>query len=99
MFQAKVAEKIKTHILCSITFFRKSCRLCDNVEKYCGDRGATNNVTKYDAYALRAEIARLHARMRMHTSTRPCTRTHAHTVKYVILIAFPLQQMTQKGVK
>jgi len=28
-------EKIKTHILCSITFFfRKSCRLWDDVEKY-----------------------------------------------------------------
>jgi hypothetical protein len=28
-------EKIKTHILCSVTFFRHSCRLGDNVEKYC----------------------------------------------------------------
>ena len=26
MFQTKVVEKIKTRILCSITFFRKSCR-------------------------------------------------------------------------
>ena len=26
MFQTKVIEKIKTHILCSVTFFRKSCR-------------------------------------------------------------------------
>jgi hypothetical protein len=34
-FQAKVLEKFKTHIVCSITpFFRKLCRLCDNVEKY-----------------------------------------------------------------
>jgi hypothetical protein len=30
----KFVEKIKTHILCSIPFFRKSCRLWDNVEKY-----------------------------------------------------------------
>jgi hypothetical protein len=30
----KVVEKIKTHILCSIIFFRKSCPLWDNVEKY-----------------------------------------------------------------
>ena len=31
MFQIKVVEKIKTHILCTITFFffRKSCRLWD----------------------------------------------------------------------
>jgi hypothetical protein len=34
MYQTKVAEKIKTHILCSITFiFRKSRRLWDNVKK------------------------------------------------------------------
>jgi len=36
MFQTDVVEKIKIHILYSITFFpRKSCRLRDNVEKYC----------------------------------------------------------------
>ena len=35
MFQTKVAQKIKTHILCSITFSRKSCRLLDNVKKQC----------------------------------------------------------------
>jgi hypothetical protein len=34
MFQTYVVEKIKTHILCSITFFQKLCRLGDNVEKY-----------------------------------------------------------------
>jgi hypothetical protein len=27
IFQANVLEKIKTHILCSITFIKKSCRL------------------------------------------------------------------------
>jgi len=27
MFQAKVVEKMKTHILCSIIFFFKSCHL------------------------------------------------------------------------
>ena len=31
----RIIEKIKTHILCSISFFRKPCRLWDNVEK-CG---------------------------------------------------------------
>jgi hypothetical protein len=35
MFQTKVVEKIETHILWSETFFLKSCRLWDNVEKYC----------------------------------------------------------------
>jgi len=41
MFQTKVVEKIKTHILCSVTFSPQSCRLWDNVEKYCGTRQAT----------------------------------------------------------
>jgi len=30
----KFVEKIKTHVLCSVTLCRKSCRLWDNVEKY-----------------------------------------------------------------
>jgi len=29
----KFVEKTKTHIFCSVTFFRKSCTLWDNVEK------------------------------------------------------------------
>jgi len=32
MFQTKVVEKIKTHILCSVNVFLKSRRLRDNVE-------------------------------------------------------------------
>jgi len=38
MFHTSVVEKIKTHILCSITFLRKSCPLWDNVDKYCRAR-------------------------------------------------------------
>ena len=45
MFQMKVVEKMKTHILCSVTFFRKSCRLWDNVEKYGGAREAADDNT------------------------------------------------------
>jgi hypothetical protein len=36
MFQIKVVEKIKIHILCSATLSRKSYRLWDNVGK-CGE--------------------------------------------------------------
>jgi hypothetical protein len=45
MFYIKVVEKIKTHILFSITVFRKSCRIWDYVEKYGGAREATDDVT------------------------------------------------------
>ena len=39
----KVVEKIKTHILCSVTFCAKLCRLWDNVEKYCRCGQATDD--------------------------------------------------------
>jgi predicted deacetylase len=35
MFLTKVVEKIKTQILCLNNFFSKSCRLWDNLEKFC----------------------------------------------------------------
>jgi hypothetical protein len=43
MFQTEVVDKIKTHILCSISFPRKSCRLWDNVEQYGRARQATDD--------------------------------------------------------
>ena len=42
MFQTNVVEIIKTHILCSATFFFKSCLLWDNVEEYCREGQATD---------------------------------------------------------
>ena len=42
--------------------------------------------SQHGAYALRAELAWLHARM----------RKHAHTDQYVIFIAFPQQQLFRK---
>jgi len=46
MFQTEV-ERIKTHILCSITFFPKSCGLWDKVEKYCRAVQATEDYTAH----------------------------------------------------
>jgi hypothetical protein len=54
--------------------------------------------SQHGAYGLRAGLARVYARMGMHTPTRlgtnmhARTRNHAHTDQYVILIAFPQQQ-------
>ena len=45
MFPTKVVGEIKTHILCSVTFFLKSCRLWDNVEKICRAGRATDDNT------------------------------------------------------
>jgi hypothetical protein len=41
MFQTKVVEKIKMHILCSTTFSRKSWLLRHNMKKY----GTANQAT------------------------------------------------------
>jgi len=50
MFQIKVVEKVKTQTLCSITVFRKSWGLWENVEKYGRPRPVTNDYNM--AYAL-----------------------------------------------
>ena len=56
------------------------------------------------AYALRAGLGRLYARMHMHTTTRPGnhmharTPKHAHTNQYLILTAFPQQQWCRECV-
>ena len=46
MFQRKAVEKVKTCLLFSITFLRKSCRLWDNVEKYYRSGQATDGNLK-----------------------------------------------------
>jgi hypothetical protein len=43
MFQTKVVEKLKTHILCAVIFFREFCRLWDDVKKHGRTRIATDN--------------------------------------------------------
>jgi len=44
MLQTEVVEKNKTHFMSSNFFYRKSCRLLDNVEKYGGGRHSTNDI-------------------------------------------------------
>ena len=74
MFQAKVVEKIKTHILCSMTFFpRKSCRLWDNVEEC--DR------------ATQATDGNIIRRMRIACCITKVTNT---VTQYVVLTSFSL---------
>jgi len=56
-FQTKFVEKIRTNILCPVTFFfRKSCHLWANVAKYCR---AVQAPCQYGASALRAGYLRL----------------------------------------
>jgi hypothetical protein len=64
-FQTKVVEKVRTDILCSASFLRKSCRLWDNVENMMeADRPQMK--IQYGACDLLAGYARTH--------------THTHTL-------------------
>ena len=81
MFQTNVVEKIKTHILYSATSFQKSHHFWDNVEKYGGDSGATNDVT---IWRIRVECwiskaTRTYENAHAHAPGHPHARTHAHT--------------------
>jgi len=62
MFQEKVVEKIKKNILSSVIylFFRKSCRLWDNVEKILYSR--TDHRWQRGACALHAGYLRTQTR-------------------------------------
>jgi len=52
LFQTKVADKPKTHILSSVTFLLKLCHLWDNVKKFGRDRKATDdNITRRILFA------------------------------------------------
>ena len=83
MFQTKVVEKIKTHILCSVTFSQKSCRLWDMVEKYCR---AGQAIDGNMAHALRI------------TWIPKATHTHTHThSEHVIRLLFHVQQWLHDG--
>ena len=81
MFQTKVVQK--KHILCSVTFSQKSCRLRDNVEKHCRVGQATDvNIIQ---------------RMRFTCWIPKATHTHTHThSEYAILISFPRQLLRER---
>ena len=86
MLYIKVVEKIKTRILCSIAFFPENRAVYEiNVEKCGGAVEATDDNMAHACCVL--SNARL-----AHAATRKHRRARIHTQKYVILIAFPLQQ-------
>ena len=59
MFQTKFVQRIKTHVLCSVNYFRKECRLWNNMDRArpqmtmwlmrsaCWIRKATNTHSEY----------------------------------------------------
>jgi len=81
MFQTKVVEKIKTHILCLITFLSENRAVYEIMWKYIVERGRPTITTWH---------TRIHVGyLRLNTHTH--THTHTH-LGCVTLIAFPPQQ-------
>ena len=89
IFQINFAGKIKKHSSCSVTFFRKSCRLWHNVDKYGGARETVeDNITArymldnwgYMRASTRPSPCTLTlTNTNTHTRTRLRARGHTHT--------------------
>ena len=80
MFQTKVVEKTKTHILHSVIFFPENRTVYEIIWE--------NGVERGRPYMT---IWRMRIACRIPKATHTHTHTHTHT-KYTILIVFPLQQ-------
>ena len=97
MFQTNIVEKTKTQILCSITFFENRAVYEDNVEKYGGARGHTNDVT---IWVIRvacwiSKAIRTHTPTRQ--GTRKNTRVHTHTQICNIYWFFPAKIIRERA--
>ena len=102
-FQIKVVQKIKTHISCSITFSRKSCRLlqcgsnmtgtnCDLFTHKSSGSYLNHLVYNVETYGGAKEAADDNTIRRMCFTCWITKTTETHS-EYVILIAFPRQQL------
>jgi hypothetical protein len=78
MLTINVIEKIKTHVLCSITFSENRTAY-EIMSKNIVETEGPQMTSQYVAYALRAGLARLYARILMHTPTRSSTHIQLPT--------------------
>jgi len=84
MFQTKFVEEIKTHILCSVTFFFKNHAVYEI---------RWTNIAEPEG--LQMTIWRMRIACWIAKATNTNTHTHTHR-EYVILIAFRRQQWLQE---
>jgi hypothetical protein len=86
IFQTKVVEKIKKHILCSATFFSKIVSLWDDVEKYCRAGQATDDNMANAHYMLDTQGYKYTQMLRsIHcfSTAKMVTRTRLNITLYV----------------
>jgi hypothetical protein len=67
---------MKTHISCLVTFSPENRAVYEIKSENVVDTEGPQMTSQYGAYALRAGLARLHARKRKHTPTRLGTHMH-----------------------
>ena len=84
MFQIKCLDNIKTHISCSINFFRKLCRLWDDVEKFGKEIGHKRRSTITHARCMLGKQGYMRARTWTSPRARAPTHTHAPTCAHTL---------------
>ena len=77
MLYTIVVEKIETHILCQVTFFRKPC-VDEIMSKNMVEPEMPQTTTQYGGM-LHAGLVSPHARKRMHASRHPRACAHTRT--------------------
>ena len=104
MFQIKVVEKIKTHILHSVTFFPENRAICEIMPKNVVERGRSQIIwrPRVESWTIKAKRPKARPRLCTHTHTHTDAhtsmpsptraRTHAQTHKNVTHIVSPRQQ-------
>ena len=96
MFQIKVVEKIKTYILCSVTFFFSENRAVYEI-MWRKDSSQTGHKWRHNMAHTRWKLDK---QGYTHAGVCTCprawaptgTHAHAHTDTFIIRIAFPLQK-------
>ena len=93
MLQTKIVEKITTHALCSITFFLKSCRLWDNVEKCCRAGQVTGGNTirrmRFAGWITKATDTRSEYAIHIASQRQDWLRERSSVLRYTYVVCPP----------
>jgi hypothetical protein len=95
IFQARVVQIIKRHILCSVMFIRKSYLLQDNVEKYGTARQATDDniirCVRFACWIIKATDTVIMYNTYCFSTETMVTRTRLNVTLYVHCCLFIFQ--------
>jgi hypothetical protein len=83
MFQTKVVEKIKTHILCPVTFLRKSRRFLDNGKKY----GTVREPMRFACWLSKAAYTHSQYLIFIAVALQRWLLEHASILRYIYIVS------------